>query len=123
MLKRHRHSGFTLIETLIALALLLAGVAGSALLLVHTLQYERESAHRRAALRAGASLAEELRGRGADIDAELVQDWSTATVAALPAGASARLSAADGAPGNLLIRIEWPAAGGTPEWLELPVQP
>lgn len=123
MLTRGRYSGFTLIETLIALVLLLAGVAGSALLLVHTLQYERESAHRRAALRAGASLAEELRRRGADLDAELLQDWSTATVAALPAGASAEVTAAPDDPGQLRIRIDWPAAGGPRQRLELPVQP
>ena len=88
MLRRARTPGFTLVETLVALVVLLAGLAGSTLLLIRTLQHERESAHRRTALRATASLAEELRARqesgAATIDPEddLVQDWAAATAAA-----------------------------------------
>jgi prepilin-type N-terminal cleavage/methylation domain-containing protein len=129
MLRRARTPGFTLVETLVALVVLLAGLAGSTLLLIRTLQHERESAHRRTALRATASLAEELRARqlsgvtAIDPADDLVQDWATATTAALPAGSSAGMELVPEDPVAIRIRVEWPAGGGESQALELPVRP
>ncbi len=129
MLRRARSPGFTLVETLVALVVLLAGLAGSTLLLIRTLQHERESAHRRTALRATASLAEELRARqesgAATIDPadDLVQDWAAATAAALPDGASAGMDLVPEDPVAIRIRVAWPAGGGESQRLELPVRP
>ena len=63
MLNRHTDAGFSLIETMVALALLLAGIAGASLLLLQCVQYERESSNRRAAIRLAGSLAESARAR------------------------------------------------------------
>jgi len=47
--------GFTLIEALVALALLLAGIAGAGIMLGQSIQYERESGSRRIAIEASVS--------------------------------------------------------------------
>ncbi len=48
-------------KTLIALALMLAGLAGAGIVLGRSIQYERESGTRRTAIRLAGSVAEELR--------------------------------------------------------------
>jgi prepilin-type N-terminal cleavage/methylation domain-containing protein len=127
MLKTQTASGFTLIETLVALALLLAGVAGATLLLLQCVQYERESSNRRAAIRFAASLAEELRASRRD-DGEPIAADDTAIVAwmggvqtALPAGTRARVEIGGARPARYMIVIEWPVAGHGMQSLRLPV--
>jgi type IV pilus assembly protein PilV len=126
VLKRRR-GGFTLIEVLVALALLLAGLAGAGIVLGQSIQYERESGSRRAALRLAASLADELRALDRDpatslaVEAPAVLAWTAATVAALPAGAAARLEIDGTTPSRYLIRIEWPVAGVGTQRVVLPV--
>lgn len=119
--------GFTLVEALVALALLLSGLAGAGIVLGRSVQYERESGSRRAALRFASSLADELRALDRDLleslapDAPAIQAWSDAVAAALPAGALARVDRDDAAPGRYLIRMEWPVAGIGTQQLVLPV--
>lgn len=119
--------GFTLVEALVALALLLAGLAGAGIVLGNSIQYERESGSRRAALRLAASLADELRALDRDAfsslppDAPEIEAWSAAVAAALPAGATAVVEPEGATPGHYLIRIEWPVAGVGPQRLLLPV--
>jgi len=97
MLNRHADAGFALIEALVALALLLAGIAGASLLLLQCVQYERESSNRRAAIRLAGSLAEELRALRRDDGEPLAADttaivaWIAGVQAALPAGSTARV--------------------------------
>lgn len=127
MLKVGRTRGFTLIETLVALALMLAGLAGAGIVLLQSVQYERESSHRRAAIRFAGSLAEELRslnrsdGIALAVDAPAILAWSAAVEAMLPAGSAARVEADDSVPVNYLISIEWPVAGVGVQRLVLPV--
>lgn len=119
--------GFTLIEALVALALMLAGLAGGSVLLLQCVQYERESSHRRAALRLAASLADELRaldrgdGEPLPADAAPVADWAAAARALLPAGSAARLELLGADPARYRIVVEWPAAGAGLQRLSLPV--
>lgn len=127
MLRRRPARGFTLIEALVALSLMLMGLAGTGLALGRSLQHERESAHRRAALRLAASLAEELRALDRDAFASLEPDapaiaaWSAAVAAALPAGTSARVERDGETPEGYFIFIEWPVAGAGMQRLTLPV--
>lgn len=127
MLTRRRARGFTLIEALVAIALMLAGLAGAGLTLGRSIQHERESGARRAALRLAASLADELRALDRDAfaslapDAPAFADWSAAVVAALPAGASGRVVRDEGTPEGYLILIEWPVAGVGMQRIVLPV--
>lgn len=117
MLSRHVHGGFTLVEALVALVLMLVGLAGAGLVLGRSIQHERESGNRRAALRLAASLADELRALDRDAFASLAPDapaiaaWSAAAVAALPAGAAATVERDGETPEGYMIRIEWPVAG------------
>jgi prepilin-type N-terminal cleavage/methylation domain-containing protein len=127
MLKESHSGGFTLIEVLVALALMLAGLAGAGIVLLQSVQYERESSHRRAAIRFAGSLAEELRAlnRGDGIalaaDAPEILAWSATVAAVLPAGSIASVEADDSIPVNYLISIEWPVAGVGVQRLVLPV--
>jgi prepilin-type N-terminal cleavage/methylation domain-containing protein len=127
MLTRHGLRGFTMIEALVALALLLAGLAGAGIVLGRSVQYERESGSRRAALRLASSLAEELRALDRDAfaslaaDAPAIRSWSAAATAALPAGALASVEMDETGTGPYLIRIEWPVAGLGMQRLVLPV--
>jgi prepilin-type N-terminal cleavage/methylation domain-containing protein len=119
--------GFTLVEVLVALALMLTGLAGAGLVLGRSIQQERDSGHRRTAIRLAGSLAEELRALGSDADGPVAVDappilaWSAAVRAALPAGADARLEVDASLPARYRITIEWPAAGLGPQRLVLPV--
>ncbi len=127
MLKDRHSGGFALIEVLVALMLMLAGLAGAGIVLLQSVQYERESSHRRAAIRFAGSLAEELRAlnRGDGIalaaDAPAILAWAATVAAVLPAGSIARVEADDSIPVNYLISIEWPVAGVGVQRLVLPV--
>lgn len=127
MLSRPSVSGFTLVETMVALALLLAGIAGASLLLLQCVQYERESANRRAALRFAGSLAEELRalrrddGQPLPHDSAAIAAWIARVESVLPAGTRARVEAGGSQPARYTIVIEWPVAGQGTQRLNLPV--
>jgi prepilin-type N-terminal cleavage/methylation domain-containing protein len=125
-MRRHAR-GFTLIEALVALALMLAGLAGAGLVLGRSVQHERESGTRRAAIRLAGSLAEELRALDRDAadsvppDAPAIRDWSAAAAASLPAGSSTEVAVEAGLPARYLITIEWPVAGLGLQRIVLPV--
>ncbi len=127
MLRIGRCRGFTLIEVLVALVIMLAGLAGAGIVLLQSVQYERESSHRRAAIRHAGSLAEELRslnkneGIALAADAPAILAWTAAVEAVLPAGSTARVETGDSAPASYLISIEWPVAGVGTQRLVLPV--
>jgi hypothetical protein len=95
--------------------------------LLQSVQYERESSHRRSAIRLAGSLAEELRalnrsdGLALAPDAPAILAWSATVAAVLPAGSSARVEANESIPVNYLISIEWPVAGVGMQKLVLPV--
>jgi prepilin-type N-terminal cleavage/methylation domain-containing protein len=119
--------GFTLIEVLVAMALLLAGIAGAGIVLGQSIQYERESGSRRAALRFAASLADELRSLDRDpatslaADAPAIRAWSAAVESVLPDGSTARVELDGTSPTRYVIRIEWPVAGVGTQRILLPV--
>jgi prepilin-type N-terminal cleavage/methylation domain-containing protein len=127
VLRERTTGGFTLIETLVALALMLAGLAGAGIVLGQSIQYERDSSHRRAAIRLASSLAEELRAVDRDaaaslpLDAPELLDWSAEVEAVLPAGAVAGVVVDGGMPARYTITIEWPVAGLGVQRLVLPV--
>ena len=127
MLNPRTGPGFSLVEMLVALVLLMAGVAGASLLLLQCMQYERESSNRRMAIRLAGSLAEELRALRRDdgaplaADATAIGDWIAGVTAALPAGAVARVDIAGANPARYAITIEWPVAGQGMQRLRLPV--
>lgn len=141
--------GFTLTEALVALVILVAGLAGSAALLLQTVRQERESGNRRAALRLAASMADQLRavrrpdGRPAlaisgmepanacanhppsclaeRAAGRLLGDWTAEALFALPQGASVGVVVHDALIPEYLISIDWPSAGGGMQRLEFPV--
>ena len=127
MLNHGTAFGFTLIEALVALALLLAGIAGAGIVLGQSIQYERECGSRRTALRFAASLADELRALDRDPTASIVgneaalRDWETAVESALPTGSDARVDLDETPPPRYVIRIEWPVAGVGIQRVVLPV--
>jgi prepilin-type N-terminal cleavage/methylation domain-containing protein len=127
VLRRRRTRGFTLIEALVALSLMLMGLAGTGLALGRSLQHERESAHRRAALRLAASLADELRALDRDTfetlepDVPAIAAWTAAVLAVLPVGSSAHVEPDEGTPPGYLIHVAWPVAGAGLQRLVLPV--
>lgn len=149
MLTKDGTRGFTLIEALVAIAILVAGLAGSAALLLQTVTRERESGSRRAALRIAASMAEQLRavrrpdGRAVlaitGVDAAVacadqpancgseraagmyLSAWSAEAAAALPQGAAFSVVVPDPRVPEYLIAIDWPGIGGEIEHLLAPV--
>ena len=149
MLKVDRTAGFTLIEALVALAVMLLGIGGSAALLLQTVRQERESGERRAAIRLAASMADQLRalrrpdghavlaitgvdpaGACADDAAScsaeqeavrLLAEWTADVSSSLPQDVSATVGVPDPLIPEYLISIAWPAAGGGTQLLELPV--
>ena len=116
-----------MIEVLVALALMLAGLAGAGIVLGQSIQYERESGSRRAAIRLAGSLADELRALDRDVGASIAPDapairaWTTAALAALPTGSVARVDVEMSMPARYRITIEWPVAGLGMQRLVLPV--
>lgn len=127
MLRALRSKGFTLVEALVGLALMLAGLAGAGVVLLQSVQHERESSHRRTAFRLAGSLAEELRaldrrdGSRLEADASSILAWTATVQASLPAGAAARVEVGDSWPVTYTITIEWPVAGVGTQRLVLPV--
>ena len=116
-----------MVEVLVALALMLAGLAGAGIVLGQSIQYERESGSRRAAIRLAGSLAEELRALDRDTstsiapDAPEIRAWTTSVLAVLPAGSAARVDVEVAIPARYRITIEWPVAGLGMQKLVLPV--
>jgi Tfp pilus assembly protein PilV len=127
MLTGGRGIGFTLVEALVALSLMLAGLAGAGIVLGRSIQHERESGTRRAAIRLAASLADELRSLDRDLaasipaDAPAVLAWTESAAALLPAGSSTRVEPVPGEPSQYRITIVWPVAGLGPQQIVLPV--
>lgn len=109
--------GFTLVEVLVALVVMLAGLAGAGLVLGRSIQQERDSGHRRSAIRLAGSLADELRALDRDaaasvaVDAPALAAWREAVRAALPAGADARVEVDPGLPASYRVIVEWPVTG------------
>jgi prepilin-type N-terminal cleavage/methylation domain-containing protein len=127
VLTDHLPRGFTLVEALVALALMLASLAGAGLVLGRSIQHERESGTRRAAIRLAGSLAEELRALDRDaalsiaLDSAELQRWKEGAAASLPAGSTASVEVEAGIPARYRITIEWPVAGLGLQRLILPV--
>lgn len=129
-------SGFTLVESLVAMTLLSASLAVAASTLVQTLQHQRRAAEHSAALRLVTSFAEDLRGlrrpdgralraldTGAaagpcpDTPVECVAEeqaaaslmaWLEAVAVTLPEGSVATVRAPDPGIPAYDIRVEWP---------------
>ena len=122
-----RRAGFTLVEALVALSLMLAGLAGAGIVLGRSIQHERESGTRRTALRLAGSLAEELRSLDRKLwdsipaDTPALLAWTETAVASLPAGGAARVEQEAGEPPRYRITIEWPVAGLGLQRIVLPV--
>jgi Tfp pilus assembly protein PilV len=127
MLKRRFDTGFTLVEALVALTLMLAGLAGAGIVLGRSVQHERESGIRRTAIRLAGSLADELRALDRDPATTLPADspallaWSESAAASLPVGAVARIEMTAGSPAGYRIIVEWPVAGMGMQRIVLPV--
>jgi type IV pilus modification protein PilV len=149
MLKNARVRGFTLTEALVAIAIMVVGLASSAALLLQTVRQERESGSRRAALRIATSMADQLRAvRRPDGHAVLAItgiapnvacadhppsceteraaermriSWLADAAFALPQGAAAGVGVPDPLLPEYLVSIDWPAVGGGMEQLRLPV--
>ncbi len=141
--------GFTLVEALVAIVIMIAGIGGSAALLLKSITQERDSGSRRTALRLANSMADQLRavrrpdGRAviaitgmmaaeacadqpvsceSERAAERLRDtWIAEAGSALPQGASAYVDAPDPLVPAYLVSIDWPAVGGGIERLRLPV--
>lgn len=136
---QRRTPGFALVEALVALVLLSAALAGSALLLVQALRHERIAGERGIALRHAASLADTLRAlRRADRQplqavtdpgvpptcpaypgdcllelraASQIDAWRAALVAELPGESVASVDWLPGPPAAYVLSIAWPSAG------------
>lgn len=149
MLRTRQARGFSLPEALIAIAIMVAGLAGSASMLLQTVRQERESANRRAAIRIASSIADQLRAirrpdarpvmavtgidpdmacRGAPANCaaehaalQLRIAWAAEAAHALPQAATITLTVPDHAICAYLISIAWAATGGGLERLDLPV--
>ena len=127
MLTFRLRGGFTLVEALVALSLMLAGLAGAGIVLGRSIQHERESGTRRAAIRLAGSLADELRSLDRELAASVPADapelraWAESAAAILPAGSVTRVEPAAGEPSAYRITIEWSVAGLGPQRIVLPV--
>jgi Tfp pilus assembly protein PilV len=115
------------LKVLVALALMLAGLAGAGIVLGQSIQYERESGSRRAAIRLAGSIAEELRALDRDMgtsiepDAPAIRAWTTAATRCSARRQRCARRCRDGRAGRYRITIEWPVAGLGMQRLVLPV--
>lgn len=127
MLIARSQRGFTIVEAVVALGLMLAGIAGASLLLLQSVRYERETALRRAAIRLASSLAEELRALRAPegvplpADAPAIAAWHAALASSLPQGVVGRVEAVAAMPPRYRITIDWPVSGAGMQRLALMV--
>jgi type IV pilus modification protein PilV len=139
-IERHcRAGGYTLVEALVALVLLSAGLLVAAMTTLHAVRMERESATRGAALRLASSLGEDLRalprpdGRALlaptglaaasacanhppscaaeAAAAERLAEFLAQVALVLPAGSAAQVEVPDLNRPAYRIELRWPAAG------------
>ena len=141
--------GFTLPEALIAIVIMVTGLAGTAVMLLQTVRQERESGSRRTAIRIAASMADQLRairrpdGRPllavtgidpatacSDQPASCAPEraaermriaWAAEAATSLPQGAMIGVAVPDVLVPEYLISIDWPATGSGTLHLRLPV--
>ena len=118
-IRRAHCRGATLIEALVALAILSFGLAGIAATQFRSLAYLRETSHESRALFHAADMAERLQGRGGGPDAAELARWQAEFADALPAGkaevcidstpgdGAASAPACDGAGDFLAIKLWW----------------
>jgi len=152
MMRHACRPGFALIESLVAITLLSAGLAGSAALLVQALRQQHAATCRAIALRQASSLAEALRvlrradGQplqavafpGATPECASTPDdcmversahrhidlWRAANTVSLPAGNTSRVTVLPTPAVAYLIRLTWPAPGqDAAAVLQLAVEP
>lgn len=124
--RRTRGSGFTLVETLVALLVLAIGMLGIAALYVDTLRASRSALSRTHAVNLAADLADRIRANRNPVDAYTgtglntvaqadLTDWNDLVAGLLPEGtAEVRFDAADpavGDPAAYTIIVSWTEIG------------
>jgi len=146
----HRgNHGYTLVESLVALLLLSAGLLVAAMSILQAVRLERESATHTAALRAASSLGEDLRALPRPDGRALLAPTGLAPAAAcadhppscaaeavaaaryaellarvaqsLPEGATAQVEVPDARRPSYRIELRWPAPDGETRGLRLAV--
>ncbi len=149
MLTRHSACGFTLPEALIAIAVMVAGLTGTATMLLQTIRQERESACHRAAIRIASSMADQLRTLRRPDDRPVLAitgvdpatacasstascapeqaaermriGWVAEAALTLPQGSTVVVTVPDQQVAEYLISVRWPAGGGDAGVFLLPV--
>lgn len=144
-----RHSGYTLVEALVAIVLLSTALLGAAATVLQALRHERAAAEQSAALRVAVSLADELRatprpdGRallavaGTDpadaceahppscpaetAAAAALAAAATLTAKTLPAGATLTVEVPAADRPSYRIELRWPGGDAGPARLRLAV--
>jgi type IV pilus assembly protein PilV len=110
-MKPHRSCsrGFTLIEIMVALVVISAGMLAISRLLVEGLKIHRIAIHRAAAVGLAADMAERLRaaGSGPLVEREKAE-WRKSIGDRLPSGATGEVEMK---PGRYDIRLQWPETG------------
>jgi type IV pilus assembly protein PilV len=140
VLTRRSAYGFTLLEALIAIAVMITGFTGTAAMLLQTIRQERESSCRRAAIRIASSMADQLRTLRRPDDRPVLAitgidpatacaaniascapeqaaermriAWVTETALSLPQGSTIVVTVPNPLAAEYLIAVRWPAGGG-----------